>query len=137
MEYLRFLSRLPIGEYTRCAGGIKNGTIENNPAAELMDAAQLPFPYPDIDQQRGRILSSSRFAAVPSVAATACVLGCRQGALSCALELTFQRLQRFLDARVQQVKFVDRTFNCSKEPHQWQSGAILPGDNGVTNFRTG
>lgn len=48
--------------------------------------------------------------------------------------MTFQRLQRFLDARVQQVKFVDRTFNCSKEHAMAIWRYLAEHDNGVTNF---
>ena len=50
------------------------------------------------------------------------------------LKLVKQELDFFLDRRVPQVKFVDRTFNCKKEHAMiiWQH--ILDHDNGVTNF---
>jgi radical SAM superfamily enzyme YgiQ (UPF0313 family) len=50
------------------------------------------------------------------------------------LELVKQELQVFLDHRVKQVKFVDRTFNCDHEHAMgiWQY--LLEHDNGVTNF---
>jgi radical SAM superfamily enzyme YgiQ (UPF0313 family) len=49
-------------------------------------------------------------------------------------ELVKQELQYFLDRKVPQVKFVDRTFNCKKSHAMaiWQY--LLEHDNGVTNF---
>ncbi len=51
-----------------------------------------------------------------------------------SLDLVFKELQWFLDRRVPQVKFLDRTFNSSRERTIaiWQY--ILDHDNGVTNF---
>ena len=50
------------------------------------------------------------------------------------LNLVKKELQFFLDEKVPQVKFIDRTFNCNHEHAKaiWQF--ILDHDNGVTNF---
>lgn len=50
------------------------------------------------------------------------------------LNLVKKELQFFLDEKVPQVKFIDRTFNCNHEHAKeiWQF--ILDNDNGVTNF---
>ena len=50
------------------------------------------------------------------------------------LETVKKELQFFLDQKVKQVKFVDRTFNCNHKhaAEIWQY--ILEHDNGVTNF---
>ena len=50
------------------------------------------------------------------------------------LELVKKELQFFLDHRVPQVKFVDRTFNCKHEHAMTIWKYILEHDNGVTNF---
>ena len=50
------------------------------------------------------------------------------------LELAFQRLQRFLDARVPQVKFVDRTFKLLQGARDGHLALPAAHDNGVTNF---
>ena len=50
------------------------------------------------------------------------------------LEQVFRYLQVFLDHRVQQVKFVDRTFNCSKEHAMAIWKYLAQHDNGITNF---
>lgn len=43
-------------------------------------------------------------------------------------------LQFFLDRKVPQVKFVDRTFNCRKSHAMFIWRYLLDHDNGVTNF---
>ena len=50
------------------------------------------------------------------------------------IELVKKELQFFLDRKVPQVKFVDRTFNCKKSHSMaiWQY--LLEHDNGITNF---
>lgn len=50
------------------------------------------------------------------------------------LGLVKQELQFFIDNRVKQVKFVDRTFNCKKNHALAIWKYILEHDNGVTNF---
>ena len=51
-----------------------------------------------------------------------------------SLELVERELDCFLEKKVPQVKFVDRTFNCRKSI-PWRSGGhILDHDNGMTNF---
>ena len=51
-----------------------------------------------------------------------------------SLDLVLPELEWFLQAKVPQVKFVDRTFNCKKSHAMaiWQY--IRDHDNGVTNF---
>lgn len=51
-----------------------------------------------------------------------------------SVDLVKRELQYFLDKKVRQVKFIDRTFNCDKE-HALQIWRFLSeNDNGVTNF---
>lgn len=51
-----------------------------------------------------------------------------------SLELVRRELLFFLEKQVSQVKFVDRTFNCSHERTEVIWGFLLEHDNGVTNF---
>lgn len=51
-----------------------------------------------------------------------------------SLELVKRELAFFLEKRVPQVKFVDRTFNCSHEHAMEIWRYLLEHDNGVTNF---
>ena len=50
------------------------------------------------------------------------------------VELVKKELQFFLDEKVPQVKFVDRTFNCSHSHAMEIWSYIREHDNGVTNF---
>ncbi len=50
------------------------------------------------------------------------------------LSLVKKELQFFLDQKVAQVKFIDRTFNCNHEHAKTIWRYILENDNGVTNF---
>lgn len=50
------------------------------------------------------------------------------------VELVKRELQFFLDRRVKQVKFIDRTFNCHREHALAIWWYLLEHDNGVTNF---
>lgn len=51
-----------------------------------------------------------------------------------SLTLVKQELQFFLDSRVPQVKFIDRTFNCCAERSYEIWKYIYENDNGITNF---
>lgn len=50
------------------------------------------------------------------------------------LELVKRELQFFLDQKVPQVKFIDRTFNCDHTHAKSIWKYILENDNGITNF---
>jgi radical SAM superfamily enzyme YgiQ (UPF0313 family) len=50
------------------------------------------------------------------------------------LELVERELQFFLDQKVPQVKFIDRTFNCDHAHAKSIWKYILENDNGITNF---
>ena len=51
-----------------------------------------------------------------------------------SLSLVLEELDFFLEKRVPQVKFVDRTFNCRREHTLGIWRHIMEHDNGVTNF---
>src|SRR5690606_2197335 len=50
------------------------------------------------------------------------------------IELVKKELQFFLDHKVPQVKFIDRTFNCKREHTKAIWEYLAKHDNGVTNF---
>lgn len=51
-----------------------------------------------------------------------------------SVTLVKRELQYFLDKKVRQVKFIDRTFNCNKEHALSIWRFLLENDNGATNF---
>lgn len=100
---------------------------------EPSDIDKIPFFYDDLSEFSNRILyyESSR----------GCPFSCAY-CLSCvdkklrfrSLEKVKKELDFFLKNKVNQVKFIDRTFNANKSHARaiWQH--ILDNDNGVTNF---
>lgn len=51
-----------------------------------------------------------------------------------SLEKVLPEIQFFLDEKVPQVKFIDRTFNCNKEHALSIWNYLMEHDNGITNF---
>ena len=109
------------------------GQIVTNLPAEPLDMALLPFPYPDLDAVSGKILYFESIRGCP-FRCSYCLSSVAGKVRYLPLPLVFARLQRFLDAKVHQVKFVDRTFNCSKEHTMAIWKYLTEHDNGVTNF---
>lgn len=100
---------------------------------ECMDLNEIPFFYGDLTEFENRIMyyESSR----------GCPFRCKYCLSSIDKKVRFrdislvkEELQFFLDHKVPQVKFIDRTFNAKHEHAMaiWQY--ILEHDNGVTNF---
>lgn len=109
------------------------GKIVENPATGVMDMSTIPFAYENMADFANRIIyyESSR----------GCPFSCSYCLSSIDKKLRFRdrklvkkELRFFLDEKIPQVKFVDRTFNCSHE-HAidiWEF--IRDNDNGITNF---
>lgn len=121
----------------KCIDGLtyrdKTQTVhENSPVAEL-DMSSLPFVYDDLADFTNRIIyyESSR----------GCPFNCSYCLSSVDKKLRFRdislvkaELKYFLDKRVPQVKFIDRTFNAHRERTLDIWRFILENDNGITNF---
>lgn len=134
LEYLQFLSGArTIHEVHSLVWKDASGQIVRNPSAEVLDMAQLPFPYPDLEQLSDRILYFESIRGCP-FRCSYCLSSVAGRVRYLPLDLCFERLQRFLDAKVRQVKFVDRTFNCSKEHTMAIWRYLAEHDNGITNF---
>lgn len=111
----------------------RDGKIISTGSRPLLDMDALVFPYRDMKGLEHRIIyyESSR----------GCPFGCsyclssvdRQVRLR-SISLVEEELQFFLDQRVAQVKFVDRTFNCEREHAMAIWKYIYEHDNGLTNF---
>ncbi len=92
----------------------------------------LPFPYEDLDALTGRILYFETSRGCP-FSCSYC-LSSRGGVRLMSAEKACQSLDLFLENRVRQVKFVDRTFNCNRAHCDAILTHLLAHDNGVTNF---
>ena len=109
------------------------GTIGQNSWRVPIDLSAIPFVYEDMKDFEHRIIyyESSR----------GCPFGCSYCLSSIDkhlrfrdLEMVKKELQFFIDAKVPQVKFVDRTFNCNHKHAMEIWSYILEHDQGVTNF---
>ena len=112
---------------------LADGTIRENPDGEIPDMSGIPFPYDDLSDLENRIVYYETMRGCP-FRCQYCLSGAGSRVRFRSLDLVFKELQFFLDRRVPQVKFVDRTFNCKKEYAMaiWQY--LAEHDNGITNF---
>ena len=111
----------------------QEGEIRENTAAEPADMNRLPFVYEDMELFRNRILYYESSRGCP-FRCSYCLSSIEKTVRCRSLALVKKDLGVFLEAKVPQVKFVDRTFNADSrraaELWKW----ILDNDNGVTNF---
>ncbi len=94
---------------------------------------ELVFPYIDRKDLEHRILYYETSRGCP-FGCSYCLSSTDRQVRLRSMELVEQELQFFLDHRVPQVKFVDRTFNCNREHTIAIWKYIFEHDNGITNF---
>ena len=111
----------------------KDRNIVHTGWRELMDLSKVPFAYSNLTEFKNRIIyyESSR----------GCPFSCSYCLSSIDKKLRFRdiglvkkELQFFIDNKVPQVKFVDRTFNCKHDHAMEIWRYITENDNGITNF---
>ncbi len=107
--------------------------IRNNGLREPVDLNKIPFVYEHIEEFSNRIIYYESSRGCP-FSCSYCLSSIDRRLRFRDLVLVKKELQFFLDNKVPQVKFVDRTFNCrhSHAMEIWKY--ILEHDNGVTNF---
>ena len=108
--------------------------IVSTPQQEPLDLARLPFPYEeDFHDVENQIIYYESSRGCP-YSCGYCLSSIEKGVRFVPLEQVYVALQKFLDHKVRQVKFIDRTFNCKKSHAMgiWQY--LQEHDNGVTNF---
>ena len=112
----------------------RNGEkICHNGWRELMDLSAIPFVYEHLEDFENRIIYYESSRGCP-FSCSYCLSSIDKKLRFRDLELVKKELQFFLDHKVPQVKFVDRTFNCKHEHAMTIWKYILENDNGVTNF---
>lgn len=107
--------------------------IVSTPPAPLLDLNEIPFAYGDLQGLEHRIIYYESSRGCP-FSCSYCLSSVDKSVRFRDLELVKEELAFFLEKKVPQVKFVDRTFNCRKSHSMavWQF--ILENDNGITNF---
>ena len=109
------------------------GEICENPPSELMNLDEIPFVYENMDDFAHKIIYYESSRGCP-FSCSYCLSSIDKSVRFRSLELVLAELQFFLDEKVPQVKFVDRTFNCNHRHAQAIWRYIAEHDNGITNF---
>ena len=100
---------------------------------ECLPMDELPFYYEDLDCFENRIVYYESSRGCP-FRCSYCLSSIDKSVRLRSRKLVEQELQFFLDHKVPQVKFIDRTFNCN-HGHAMGIWQYIKGhDNGVTNF---
>ena len=139
ITFAHFLKALLEGEDLKQVRGLMvrnaDGTFTDTGFRQVMDMSQIPFPYAfmDMKELEHRIIYYESSRGCPFSCAY-CLSSIDKKLRFRSLDLVLPELEWFLQAKVPQVKFVDRTFNCKKSHAMaiWQY--IRDHDNGVTNF---
>ena len=105
----------------------------HTPSREPMNMDELPFCYDHLEDFQNRIIYYESSRGCP-YSCSYCLSSVDKRLRFRSLELVLPELQFFIDRRVPQVKFVDRTFNCSHEHAMGIWKYLVEHDNGVTNF---
>lgn len=128
----------PRGEGWRQIPGIVvrekgSGEIFLSETRKLTDLSAIPFLYQDLSRFENRIIYYESSRGCP-FRCSYCLSSIDKRLRFRDIHLVKKELQFFLDHKVKQVKFVDRTFNCSHTHAMeiWQY--IKDHDNGITNF---
>ena len=99
----------------------------------LMDMNSIPFLYDDLSVFQNRIIYYESSRGCP-FCCSYCLSSVEKPVRVRDIGVVKRELQFFLDNRVKQVKFVDRTFNCHHAHAMAVWRYIQTHDNGVTNF---
>ena len=107
--------------------------IISNESREPMDMSQIPFPYKNISDFENKIIYYESSRGCP-FSCSYCLSSVEKTLRFRNMDLVKKELKFFLDNKVSQVKFVDRTFNCKKSHAMEIWKYIHENDNGITNF---
>ncbi len=108
---------------------LKPCIIHARPAAEN----EIHFPYDNTEIDVDKIIYYESSRGCP-YRCSFCLSSVSRGVRLLSLERVKRELKFFLEKRVKQVKFVDRTFNIDEERSAQMMDYIIKNDNGITNF---
>ena len=107
--------------------------IIHNGWRQIMDLSSIPFIYKDLSEFKNRIIYYESSRGCP-FSCSYCLSSIDKKLRFRDIETVKKELQFFIDNKVPQVKFVDRTFNCKHDHAMAIWKYINEHDNGVTNF---
>ena len=111
----------------------KEDRVAFTPAREIMDMSRIPFCYDTMEDFSNRIIYYESSRGCP-FSCSYCLSSVDKTLRFRSLELVKQELKFFIDQKVPQIKFVDRTFNCNHQHAMSIWRFIKENDNGITNF---
>lgn len=109
------------------------GEILRTPMRPLLSMDEIPFSYDNLEGMEHRIIYYESSRGCP-YSCSYCLSSIDKTVRFRSLDLVMKELDYFLERKVPQVKFVDRTFNCKKSHALAIWRYLLEHDNGVTNF---
>ena len=118
-----------------CMAGPKGEISQGLPQAPI-SLDEVPFIYEEYENMmpfENRILYYETSRGCP-FSCSYCLSSIDKRVRLRSMELVEKELQFFLDHKVPQVKFVDRTFNCNHRHSMAIWRYIKEHDNGITNF---
>lgn len=111
----------------------KDDKIIDTPDRGIMDLNKVAFPYRDMAHLENRIIYYETSRGCP-FSCSYCLSSIDKKVRIRDFDKVRKELDFFLEKRVPQVKFVDRTFNCN-HTHAYEIWKYIgEHDNGVTNF---
>ncbi len=139
LTFTELVSAYMSADYTRinqiqgitCRGF--SGKFYTNGPQRLLSMDEIPFYYADMTEFENRIVYYESSRGCP-FSCSYCLSSIDKSVRFRSLDLVKKELDFFLEHKVPQVKFIDRTFNCKREHTLGIWKHILENDNGVTNF---
>lgn len=111
----------------------ETGRAVENPLIRAVDMSSIPFLYEDLKDFDNRIIYYESSRGCP-FSCSYCLSSLDKSVRFRDTDLVLKELDFFLENRVPQVKFVDRTFNCNRKHTMAIWRHIMEHDNGITNF---
>ena len=112
---------------------LEEGELHIGPPQKAMDMDDLVFPYESLEGLENKILYYESIRGCP-FSCSYCLSSIERSVRIKSVEKTEKELDFFIERKVPQVKFVDRTFNCNRDYAYEIWRYIGEHDNGVTNF---
>ena len=128
-----YSDRLDLSQIPGITYRAANGEIEEHGPQRLLSLDEIPFYYDDMAGFENRIVYYESSRGCP-FSCSYCLSSIDKTVRFRSLDLVLPELQFFLDHKVPQVKFVDRTFNCKREHTLGIWRYLVEHDNGITNF---
>ena len=111
----------------------ESGEVVEHGLQRLLSLDEIPFYYDDMAGFENRIVYYESSRGCP-FSCSYCLSSIDKTVRFRSLDLVLPELQFFLDHKVPQVKFVDRTFNCKRDHTLGIWRYLAEHDNGITNF---